>query len=144
MTTHELEAGARAERRLSALSAVLIPSGRGLPAAPDAGVPGPMLDRVSALRPDVWMILTSAVAFRPTLSAEAAVAAMAQEEPTLLRALFEVLAAAYYLSPTVRAGIGYHGQQALALPRGGFGAEDLALEMMTRAPSFRVPPDFVQ
>lgn len=30
---------------------------------------------------------------------------------------------AYYLHPTVKAALGYHGQEALTLPRGGFGAE---------------------
>lgn len=144
MTGHDpTPASGGAKLRLAALSAVLIPAGRGLPSAPDAGVPGAMLDRVATLRPEVRTVLAAAVAFRPELPPEAAVPVMAQEEPALHAALFEVLAAAYYLAPEVRAGIGYAGQQALALPRGGFGAEELTLEMMARPPSFRVPPDFV-
>lgn len=132
-----------AKLRLAALSAVLIPAGRGLPPAPVAGVPGAMLDRIAALRPEVGTILAAAVDFRPELPPDAAVLAMAQDDPALHTALFEVLAAAYYLAPAVRAGTGYLGQKALALPRGGFGAEDLTLEIMARPPSFRVPPDFV-
>ena len=144
MTGHDpIPANGGARQRLAALSAVLIPAGRGLPSAPAAGVPGAMLDRLAALRPEVRTILAAAVDFRPWLPPDAAVPAMAQDEPALHAALFEVLAAAYYLAPAVRAGIGYLGQQALALPRGGFGAEDLTLEMMARPPSFRVPPDFV-
>ena len=144
MTGHDAFSCQSAGERLAALALVLIPAGPGLPSAPDAGVPGAMLDRVAALRPDVGVILASAVAFRPELPPEAAASAMVQEAPELLAALFEVLAAAYYLAPAVRSGIGYAGQQALALPRGGFGAEDLAIEMMARMPCFRVPPDFVQ
>lgn len=131
------------DARLAALAAVLIPAGRGLPSAPEAGVPGPQLDRLAPLRPDLPAILAAATAFRPDLPAEAAVPAMAREAPGLFADLFEALAAAYYLSPAVRAGIGYAGQQALALPRGGFGAEELALEMMARPPRYRIPPDFV-
>lgn len=128
--------------RLAALAGVLIPAGRGLPSAPEAGVPGPLLDRVLALRADARAVLADALAIRPDLPAEAAVPVMEAAAPDLLAALFEVLAAAYYLSPQVRAGIGYAGQQALALPRGGFGAEELALEMMASPPRWRVPPDF--
>jgi hypothetical protein len=141
-STHTIERGI-AGTRLAALAAVMIPAGHGLPDAPAAGVPGAMLDRILALRPEAGAILADAVAFRTELSPEDAVPAMAREEPALLSALFEVLAAAYYLAPAVRAGIGYSGQQALALPRGGFGAEDLVLEMMESPNRFRVPPDFV-
>lgn len=54
----------------------------------------------------------------------------------LLRTL---VCGAYYLHPKAKAALGYPGQQALSLPRGGFGGEDLVMKMMEQPKRYRNP-----
>ena len=55
--------------------------------------------------------------------------------------LMQVVAGAYYMHPAVRRILGYAGQDALTLPRGSFGGDEMLWEMMQSPPRYRVPND---
>jgi hypothetical protein len=84
--------------RLRALADDLIPAAGDMPAASATGVADEQLDRVLRARPDL---------------AEAVRGALAVDDPAddALATLRYVVAAAYYLSPIVRAALGYAPEQ---------------------------------
>jgi choline dehydrogenase-like flavoprotein len=127
--------------RLSALAAVLIPAAGGMPGASDIALlrEAGLVDRVLALRPDLVGPLAAALDAAGTVEPRAAIERLEAERPDAFSALLQVLVGAYYLDPEVKRRLGYHGQQALTPPRGGFGAEDLALAQMERPPRYRDP-----
>jgi hypothetical protein len=51
--------------------------------------------------------------------------------------LLTLICAAYVMDEKVKKALGYFGQQALTPNRGGFGAEELAIEMMEQPKRFR-------
>lgn len=94
-----------------ALADALIPEAEGMPAASQVGVGGDILDRILALRPDLrdaFMRGLHAAAGKP---AAAAAEALNRDDQAALGAIGLVAAAGYYMSPKVRALIGYPGQE---------------------------------
>ena len=71
--------------------------------------------------------------------ATVAIERLAAEHPRAFSALLQVVIGAYTLDPEVRRRLRYDGQQALTLPRGGFGGEDLLLTPLEGPPRYRDP-----
>ncbi len=98
-------------RTFLAIADVLIPEAEGMPKASQVGVGGEILDRVLALRPDLREgFLRGLRAAAGKLPAEAA-EALNRDDPAALGAIGLAASAAYYMSPQVRALIGYPGQE---------------------------------
>ncbi len=125
--------------RLAALCAVLVPAGRGMPSYAEADPDGALLRRAAALLPRHWTVLNHRIEDLPPVPSAADIEAFERTEPQVFGLMLEIVLGAYYLSPDVRARLGYDGQQAQSLPRDGFGAEELAVAMMGSAPLWRDP-----
>lgn len=118
------------------LAEVLIPAAHGMPSAGDVDLAGAPLDRVLRARPDLAAPLASLMDSLP----DQASGAVAPGLPAAaLELLMVVAGGAYTLDPRVRARLGYPGQEAQLLPRAGFGAEDLVVEMLDLPPRWRDP-----
>ena len=129
------------ERRetFGALADILIPRSGDMPSAREAGLAGPLLDRLSRSRLDLAAALAPLLDELARVDPAAAVARLERERPDALLRLLEAAAGGYYMSAEVRRLIGYPGQEALTLSRGGFGGEDLVEAVMARGPIHRVP-----
>jgi hypothetical protein len=98
-------------RTFLAIADVLIPEAEGMPMASQVGVGGEILDRMLALRPDLretFLRGLRAAAGKPPV---AAAEALNRDDPAALGAVGLVASAGYYMSPRVRALIGYPGQE---------------------------------
>lgn len=98
--------------RFGLLADAVIPPGDGMPAPSAIGVHTTLLDRLLAVRPDLTDPLRRALAeveLTGPSDAPAALAHMETADPDCLRALRYAVAGAYYLSPEVRAELGYPG-----------------------------------
>ena len=135
MTPHSLSPAQRA--RLAEVAAALVPPGATMPGAADIALAreGGPIERVLRVRPDLAVPLAAALDAACGLSVEQ----LAAERPDAVRVLLQVVIGAYYLDPEVKRRLGYDGQQALTLPRGGFGGEDLLALMMESPPRYRDP-----
>jgi hypothetical protein len=124
---------------LAALADILVPAGAGMPSAGDVGLAGEggRVDRVLSLRPDLAAALPAALARWSWPLTEAGVESFAAHEPDAFFVLLQLVIAAYYIDPAVKARLGYAGQEALALPRSGIGAEDHLAAMMECPPRYR-------
>lgn len=126
-----------------ALADALIPEAEGMPAASRVGVGGDILERMLALRPDLrdaFMRGLRAAAGKP--AAEAA-QALNRDDQAALGAIGLVAAAGYYMSPKVRALIGYPGQESRpadpdATPE--YVANGMLQQVIDRGPIFKPTP----
>lgn len=121
---------------LADLADVIAPAAHGLPSAGALGLaaPGGLADHVLAIRPALLPAVRRALATAPT---EAALDALAVDDPAAFEAVLELVVGAWSLAAPVRAVLGYGGQEALALDRGRIGAEDELFAMMERPPFWR-------
>lgn len=94
--------------RLAALADHLVPAAEGMPCASAAGMPGPLLDQVLNARPDLRAPLKRLLD-RAEGEAPAFIAGLYGNDREGLRVLGLVVAGGYYLSPDVRARLGYSG-----------------------------------
>lgn len=126
------------ERRtvFAGLAEVLIPAAHGMPGAGAIGLAGAPLDRVLRARPDLAAPLAAVLDGLAGQVPEAAIPGLPQAE---LELLMVAAGGAYTLDPSVRTLLGYPGQQAQTLPRAGFGAEDLFMDMADAPPRWRDP-----
>ena len=114
-----------------------------MPAASQVGVGGDILERMLALRPDLrdaFMRGLRAAAGKP--AAEAA-QALNRDDQAALGAIGLVAAAGYYMSPKVRALIGYPGQESRpadpdATPE--YVANGMLQQVIDRGPIFKPTP----
>jgi hypothetical protein len=97
---------------LAALADVLIPAGEGFPSASEAGVAGERLDQVLSFRPDLADGLKKLLAFARDRSPVQVVAELQRSDAASFDLLAELVPAAYFLNPEVRARLGYQGQTA--------------------------------
>ncbi len=118
----------------------LVPATAAMPAASELDLAAAPLDRVLGYRPDLVIHLEALPDLPAGLDCAAYLNALQQEHLPLFDALLQAVLGAYTIHPEVKRRLGYQGQQALSLPKGGFGGEDLLEAMMARPPSFRVPP----
>ena len=126
---------------VAALAGELLPGNDRQPCAGDVDLAGAPLDQVLSSRPDLEAGLI-AILERFRLSDTQAPQVFIQSlKASELRLLLTVMCGAYFLVDQVRRSVGYPGQEALTLDRGGFGAEELALKQMALPKRYRHPPD---
>ncbi len=94
-----------------AIADVLIPAAEGMPAASQVGVGDEVLDRILSLRDDLREPFVRGIAAAAGKEPQAAVEALNRHDPEALGAIGLVASGAYYMSPRVRALIGYPGQE---------------------------------
>ena len=124
----------------AALAAVLIPGDGVMPSAGEADVAGWLLDKALRASPVLAGPLADLLDELAGEPAEVAVPRLEYERPAALDLLLLAVAGAYLLDPRVRDLLGYHGQEAEVLPRGGFGGEDFLEALMERGPRWREAP----
>jgi hypothetical protein len=122
---------------LARLADELIPSADGMPSASQAGVAGPLLDQVLALRPDFVAPLMEVVDRFATISE------VQDRAPGGFAILTEVVAGGYFLSPEVREQIGYRGQQSVPIVSEDppdYEQNGLLASVISRGPIYRPTP----
>jgi len=118
---------------LARLAAVILPGTETQPAASEIDIETRAIERVLKSRPDLVAGFCQLLD-RCTGDADAFLQALPETELNLLLTL---VCAAYVMDERVKKALGYHGQQALSPNRGGFGAEELVIEMMQQPKRYR-------
>ena len=95
---------------LAALADVLIPAGKGLLSASQAGVAGEGLDQVLVSRPDLAAGLERVLRAARSRDPAEFVAELRAKNPAGFGVLAELVPGAYFMNSQVRAAIGYDGQ----------------------------------
>lgn len=131
--------GPETRRLIAILADVMIPRTPAMPGAHDIALADAPLDRVLKHRPDLAPMLDALAQLAPDETVEVYLARLDTAEAMLYQALQQAVLGAYYMHPEVKRRLGYHGQQALTLPRGGFGGEELIESMMSQSPRYRNP-----
>lgn len=93
------------------LADVLIPRTDTMPSATDIGVPGPVLDRIIAVRPDLEPLFMRGVERIVGMDPHTARDLLMREDRQALLAIGLVAALGFYMDPQVRRLIGYPGQE---------------------------------
>ena len=126
---------------LGALADVLIPAGEGFPSASEAGVAGEGLEIILSFRPDLAAGLKKLLSSAGGRPAALVVAELQQNDPASFSILAEFVPGAYFLNPTVRAKLGYHGQSARPIdPRADYLDDGLLQSVIDRGPVYRPTP----
>ncbi|MBX3598915.1 MAG: hypothetical protein KF874_15225 [Rhizobiaceae bacterium] len=127
LTSHQREC-------LAVVADKILPRTPEMPSASDLDLSNTLVDKVLQSRPDLVEPLRKLLDLRLASPESLTLADLNTQD---IETLFQVVAGAYYMDPTVRRLIGYDGQRALTLPRSGFGAEELLIEMMESPPRYR-------
>ncbi len=121
----------------SALCNVILPANGQMPAAGTLELAERELALVLKLRPGSEAALLRLLAQCPETVTPGWFDDCTREYPEDCRQVVILVCGAYYLHPEVRRILKYPGQQALTLPRGGFGQEELVIEMMSGPKRYR-------
>lgn len=121
----------------AALAEILIPGDGAMPSAREADLAGAALDKTLRASPGLAGPLANLLDELAGEPAEVAVPRLERGHPAALDLLLLAAAGAYLLDPRVRDLLGYHGQEAETLPRGGFGGEELLEALIERGPRWR-------
>ena len=127
---------------LAGLAAVLAPGGESIPASTDIELEHRPIDRALSARPDLVQPLATLLNQAASRDAAEAVADLERNQPDQFDLLLEAVLGAYCLTEEVWDRLGYSGQEAIPLPRAGFGSEELVAAMMNSPERFRRPTDF--
>ena len=126
---------------LAGLADVLIPAGDGMPSASAGGVAEDGLNQVLAAVPSLRASLADVLARAKGLEPAEVVASLARTDPAAYGVLTEVVTAAYFMNPGVRAAVGYTGQGASPLdPRVDYMEDGLLESVIKRGPIYRPTP----
>lgn len=123
---------------------VLIPAFEGMPSASSVEVHGKMLDHVVSLRPDLVENLLRGLDAAAGKAPEVAANDLNKADPAALSAIGLAASAGYYMTPQVRALIGYPGQQSRpvadpdATPE--YVSNGMLQQVVDRGPIFRPTP----
>ena len=117
--------GAELAQRLASLADVLLPGGAGMPSATAADVPSGGLQRVFEARPDLAPALARVVGAslaQDPAGADATgfVQGLRAADPAGWTVLTTCVAAAYYMTPSVRRLLGYAGQEGVLITADDF------------------------
>ena len=115
------------------LARLILPGTDSQPSAADIGIESAAIDRALKSRPDLAPGFVG-VLDRFQGDAETFLRDLNDGDFDLLLTL---ICAAYVMDETVKKALGYSGQLALTPNRGGFGAEELVLEMMQQPKRYR-------
>lgn len=110
------------------LAAVLVPGDGVMPGAAEVDLAGRPLDRALATAPRLAEPLASLLDEVAGEPPELAVPRLEREQPSRFELLLLTAFTGYLLDPAVRELLGYPGQEAFALPRGGEVAGEALLE----------------
>lgn len=119
------------------LCGVLLPAWEQLPDGSTLNLQDAPLDTALALRPDLCEPLQKVLGKLAIPVDSSQVLQMQRNHRDEFKVIKLLACATYYQHPAVKSALGYHGQQALTLPRGGFGCEELVLKMMSGAKRYR-------
>jgi hypothetical protein len=126
---------------LARLADVLVPAGEGFPSASEAGVGGAGLDKVLLARPDFAAALKELLAAAKERPAAEFIADAQTKDPARFGLLAELVPAAYFLNPDVRAQLGYRGQDPRPIdPNPDYLESGLLQAVIDRGPIFRPTP----
>jgi choline dehydrogenase-like flavoprotein len=106
--------GDEARERLASFADVLIPHGGTRPSAREVGVADGLLNQVMTARPDLVLPLSRALA-EPFADAGRRLEQLRREDRSAHRAVITTVAGGYYMDPGVRRGLGYPGQEGVAV-----------------------------
>ena len=120
-------------QKLDRLADLVLPGYGDQPAAAETAMSATGVDRVMKSRPDLQPGLIRLLESIDEVS-ESCLEELAEADFSLL---MTVLCAAYLSQPKVRQALDYPGQLALTPNRGGFGAEELVIEMMQQPKRYR-------
>jgi hypothetical protein len=115
------------------LANAVLPGAMGQPAASDISIEQAPIDRALKSRPDL-VAAFAAVLDRFDGDAQDFLRKLTDTEFNLVMTL---ICAAYLMDASVKNALNYPGQQALTPNRGGFGAEELVIEMMKKPKRYR-------
>ena len=124
---------------IAKLATQMIPRSSEMPGASDIALAQAPLDRVLRHRPDLADFLEALPEIGSDEPSEEYLHRLKIKNPPACHALLQAVLGAYYMHPEVKRRLGYQGQQALTLPRGGFGGEELLEQVMNMPPRFRDP-----
>lgn len=130
---------ADARTRIAGLADAIVPRSAEMPSASDVDLAGEPLDKALKARPDLVAMLERLPEREPQQAPAAYLDDTARSDAAAHDALLQAVLGAYYMHPEVKRRLGYHGQQALTLPRGGFGGEELIEQVMSSPPRYRRP-----
>ena len=119
--------------RLAQLAHAILPGALGQPAASDISIEQAPIDRALKSRPDLALAFAS-VLDRFDGDAQDFLRELTDTEFNLMMTL---ICGAYLMDAKVKNALNYPGQQALTPNRGGFGAEELVIEMMQKPKRYR-------
>lgn len=117
----------------------MIPRSPTMPGAADLSLAHVPLDRVLKHRPDLTAALDALPDRNQGETVDAYLSRLETQAAGAYLALLQAVLGAYYMHPEVKRRLGYHGQQALTLPRGGFGCEELLELVLSQPPRYRGP-----
>jgi hypothetical protein len=123
----------RQRDRLAQLANAILPGTMGQPAASDISIEQAPIDRALKSRPDLALAFATALD-RFDGEAQDFLRELTDTEFNLMMTL---ICAAYLMDARVKNALNYPGQQALTPNRGGFGAEELVIEMMQKPKRYR-------
>jgi len=118
-------------------SGLILPAWRNMPDAASLGIQMKQLDRAMKVRPDLIKPLVRVLNDMNLPFDFAQIKTLRQMSPHDFRILRMLVCGAYYMHPTVKTALGYQGQQAVSLPRSGFGGEELVVSMMEQPKRYR-------
>lgn len=122
---------------LGEIADVILPQWKHMPAATSIDIANEPIDAVLRLRSDLLSNLVQVLSLIKEDDIESSLEHLQDNSPHLVLALMTTITGAYYMNKTVQEALGYSGQQAQSLPRDGFGAEELVVEMMDMPPRYR-------
>lgn len=111
MTTTATALDGRQRETLADLADVLVPEAEGMPAASQADVHRKWVDRVLAVRRDLYPELARVLDAAQERDPEEEIERLNRDDPDGLATLGLVVTGAYYLNPRIRRLIGYPGQK---------------------------------
>jgi hypothetical protein len=94
-------------QRLERLADVLIPAGDGHLSASEAGVAGPLLDKLLTLRPDILPDIANALQEVGGEDPHRALSGLRERSPRAFDLLTATVATAYFMHPDVRSSLDY-------------------------------------
>ena len=118
---------------LRQLASTLLPGSDSQPAAADIGIETAAIDRALKSRPDLF---TGFCDILDRFHGDPATF-LGQLDDQDYDILATLVCAAWVMDETVQKALGYFGQQALSPHRGGFGCEELVMDMLEQEKRYR-------
>lgn len=119
--------------KIALLASCILPGAHGQPSAAEMDLQYTGIDRALKSRPELGNVFCD-ILDRFNGDAKDFLQHLPESDFNLLMTL---ICAAYVMDDSVKRALGYGGQEALTPNRGGFGAEELVIEMMRQPKRYR-------